>query len=152
MTRSFCLERIFPTRPLSFPVMTTTLSFFFSRLLILDDLRSKRTDFNKTAFPHFSSNGTKDTRPSRIGFLIEKHAAIIVKTQMRAIGPFDVIFCTDNHCLDNFAFFYGPFRFRSLHGTNDDVPHMCITPPRSAENFKTFHSLRSEERRVGKEG
>src|SRR5205823_1913984 len=93
-------RRTSPRRPLSRPLITTTVSpfliFIFGMAGPLQDLGGERDDPHEAARAEFAGHRTDDTGPDRLALVADQHRGVAVEADRAAIGAADLLRCADN--------------------------------------------------------
>ena len=98
--------------PLSLPVMTTTVSSFFMRILLTSysTLRCQRHDLHKAFVSQFSGNRPEDTSSHwvLIFFVFDYNSCVLVEFYIASVCSSGTMLSPNNNSLNYIAFLYNP--------------------------------------------
>src|SRR6185503_18844496 len=141
-------SRISPLLPLSRPVITTTLSPFFTLNFVamtwsfparLQHFWCERDDLHELLRTQLTRHGAEDAGPDRLALLVDQDGCVAVEADRRAVGAPDLLRRADDHRLVNVALLHFATRDRLLDRDDDDVAHGRGAALRTAQHFDALH-------------
>src|SRR4051794_20257805 len=136
-----------PSAPLSLPAMTRTTSpflmFRFFLFAMSEHLRSQRDDSHELLLPQLAAHGAEDASATRLTVGPEDDGAVLVESDVRAVGTAALLDGPDHNGLDDVALLDVATGDRVLHGGDDDVADSGVAPTRATENTDAEDLLRT---------
>src|SRR5947207_2727878 len=136
-----------PWRPLSRPLITTTVSpfliFIFGIARPLEDLGRQRDDPHEPAGAQFAGHRPEDAGADRLALVADQHRGVAVETDRAAIGAPDLLRGAHDHGTVYVALFDAAARDRFLDRDDNHVADPGGLALRAAEHLDALHPPRA---------
>ncbi len=93
---------------------------------MLKNLRCQRNDLHVYC-TQLTSHGAEDTASTQFASIVQEHASIVVKADVRAISTADLFLGANNQSLRHCTFFHVARRNGVFDGNDNDVANTGIT-------------------------
>src|SRR3954449_4366006 len=125
--------RTVPVFPLSLPVITLTVSPFFTFIdMVSEHLRGKRDDPHEVAVAQLARHRSEDARATRAAGGVDDHGGVLVEGDVGAVLAPEFLLRAHDHGGHDLALLHVPVRDRLLDGGDDGVAHAGVAALRAA--------------------